>query len=165
MTKSIPIFEPKEIISIDPHTDMKNYYVSVFDDGGKYLWSFSKISIILVNSFMDRKIVKKVLVEGQYVGPNKKNALELAASRGAVAGIATINGIEVEVINPLKWSRWIWQGLKLSENTKKSIYNSIEEVTGSGDGQEHIFATVAMFLTYKQMTVEQFISINCNVSQ
>jgi hypothetical protein len=142
---------------------MSNYCVSVFKDTGEYLWSFPRTNIILLNSVMDRKEVNMVIVEGQYVGPNKKNALELAASRGAVVGLAQINGIKSTIINPLVWSRWIWQGLKLNENTKKSIQNHIEEITG--DESEHVFACVSMFLTYKQMTVEQFISINCNICQ
>jgi hypothetical protein len=137
-------------LSIDPHVDTNKYTVVGFDRKGKICIALTEVSLRGIFDMMDKRSTDLVIIEDQFVGPNKKTSLDLAASRGGVVALCQVKEIKFKLINPSSWKAYMRADVK-----DYDISTSLVTAIANTDSP-HVFACIGMFLFDKGMTIRKF---------
>jgi hypothetical protein len=142
------------ILSIDPHVDINEYAIAIINESGKMVLTRDGETTRGIFNLLDKKLIFHTIVEGQFVGPNARNALGLAASRGGIIALCQVKEISFTTINPMSWKSYIRKIEPDYDVATKRIGKILS------DSSEHKFACIGMFLYFLQMTIQQFEEAN-----
>jgi hypothetical protein len=137
-------------LSIDPHVDTNKYAVVGFDRKGKIYVAFTNASLREIFDMIDKRSTDIVLIEDQFVGPNKKTSLDLAASRGGIVALCQVKEVKFRVINPSSWKAYM-----KADVPDYDISRTMVSAMANTDNP-HIFACIGMYIFDKGITIRKF---------